>query len=213
YCSITGKIEKDPILKGLSDNGGVVQTIAVEKGSSAIGAGKVIEGITTDARGYARSTTAPTIGAYEYLYGKPTYEKWMLSQQLPQETSEPTLILHNDNITNIEKFTFGLDVKESSSYSENPNFKLYIAEPLRTFSLLRTANVSTTQKAVFEYPISVDAKDIKVVVYKSVDLETWDVADNVTSVGLSADNKFMIYRVEETIPVENKIFFKIEVQE
>ncbi len=212
YCSITGKIEKDPILKELSDNGGAVQTIAVDAESSAIGVGKPIENIKTDARGILRSTT-PTIGAYEYLYGKPTYEKWMLSQQLPQETSEPTLILHNDNITNIEKFTFGLDVKKSSSYSENPNFKLYIAEPLRTFSLLRTANVSTTQKAVFEYPISVDAKDIKVVVYKSVDLETWDVADNVISVGLSADNKFMIYRVEETIPVENKIFFKIEVQE
>ena len=55
----------DPKLQSLTDNGGFVPTIAVVAGSSAIGAGIVIDDITTDARGYIRSTT-PTIGAYEY---------------------------------------------------------------------------------------------------------------------------------------------------
>lgn len=60
-------ITSDPKLAQLSaNNGGFVPTIAVESGSSAIGKGKVITGVTTDARGYIRSTTAPTIGAYEY---------------------------------------------------------------------------------------------------------------------------------------------------
>lgn len=60
-------ITEDPLLQPLSaDNGGFVPTCAVSDGSSAIGAGIVIDDITTDARGYIRSTTAPTIGAYEF---------------------------------------------------------------------------------------------------------------------------------------------------
>ena len=64
---INGIISEDPLLQSLANNGGFVQTCAVRAGSSAIGAGKVIDGITTDARGITRSTTAPTIGAYEYV--------------------------------------------------------------------------------------------------------------------------------------------------
>lgn len=63
----TNTLTADPLLQSLSDNGGFVQTCAVANGSPAIGAGKVIEGVTTDARGVIRSTTAPTIGAYEYI--------------------------------------------------------------------------------------------------------------------------------------------------
>jgi len=47
--------------------GGNVKTISVEAGSVAIESAKVIEGITTDARGYLRSSTTPTIGAYEHI--------------------------------------------------------------------------------------------------------------------------------------------------
>ena len=61
----TNIITADPLLQPLADNGGYVETCAVAEGSSAIGAGKVVEGVTTDARGVARSST-PTIGAYEY---------------------------------------------------------------------------------------------------------------------------------------------------
>jgi hypothetical protein len=62
---ISNIITLDPLLQPLADNGGYVETCAVIEGSSAIGAGKVVEGVTTDARGVARSST-PTIGAYEY---------------------------------------------------------------------------------------------------------------------------------------------------
>jgi hypothetical protein len=61
----TNIITADPLLQSLADNGGNVETCAVIEGSSAIGAGKVMPGVTTDARGITRSTT-PTIGAYEY---------------------------------------------------------------------------------------------------------------------------------------------------
>lgn len=54
------------MLLTLGDYGGSVQTCPVDAGSSAIGAGKVVEGVETDARGVIRSTTAPTIGAYEF---------------------------------------------------------------------------------------------------------------------------------------------------
>ena len=66
YCTFTTEpITSDPKLMPLGNYGGNVQTCPVGAGSSAIGAGKVVDGITTDARGFARSST-PTIGACEY---------------------------------------------------------------------------------------------------------------------------------------------------
>jgi len=66
YGTYTNIITADPKLMPLGNYGGSVQTCPVGAGSSAIEAGKVVEGVTTDARGVLRSTTAPTIGAYEY---------------------------------------------------------------------------------------------------------------------------------------------------
>lgn len=65
---VTEPITADPLLQALADNGGNVQTIAITEESSAIGAGKVVEEVTTDARGFTRSSTSPTIGAYEFAY-------------------------------------------------------------------------------------------------------------------------------------------------
>lgn len=68
FSSGTNIITEDPKLGELGNYGGAVQTIPVLVGSSAIGAGVITEDTpTTDARGFARSTSAPTIGAYEYL--------------------------------------------------------------------------------------------------------------------------------------------------
>ena len=67
YGTYTNIITADPKLLPLGNYGGSVKTCPVGAGSSAIGAGKVVDGITTDARGIVRSTTAPTIGAYEYV--------------------------------------------------------------------------------------------------------------------------------------------------
>lgn len=82
YCVIQNSSESnpdyhiitaDPLLQPLPDNyNDFVPTCAVVAGSSAIGAGIVIDDITTDARGYIRSTTAPTIGAYEYNGTQPS---------------------------------------------------------------------------------------------------------------------------------------------
>ncbi|MBP3358693.1 MAG: hypothetical protein J6K91_07265, partial [Opitutales bacterium] len=68
YGTYTNIITADPKLMPLGNYGGSVLTCLVGAGSSAIGAGKVVDGLTTDARGVLRSTTAPTIGAYEYEY-------------------------------------------------------------------------------------------------------------------------------------------------
>jgi len=66
----------DPLLAALANNGGPTKTLGLLSGSAAIGAGNPT--ITNaspindlDQRGVARSSTAPSIGAYEY-YSAPT---------------------------------------------------------------------------------------------------------------------------------------------
>ncbi|MDQ5886000.1 MAG: trimeric autotransporter adhesin [Patescibacteria group bacterium] len=54
-------------LGALQDNGGVVQTRALLAGSPAIGAGAAVLGISTDARGIARSASQWDVGAYQTL--------------------------------------------------------------------------------------------------------------------------------------------------
>ena len=66
YGTYTNIITEDPKLMPLGNYGGNVQTCPVGAGSSAIGAGKVVEGVTTDARGFTRFSSSPTIGACEY---------------------------------------------------------------------------------------------------------------------------------------------------
>ena len=65
YGTYTNIITADPELMPLGNYGGSVQTCPVGAGSSAIGAGKVVEGVTTDARGFIRSVPY-TIGACQY---------------------------------------------------------------------------------------------------------------------------------------------------
>ena len=67
YGTYTNIITEDPKLMPLGNYGGSVQTCLVEAGSSAISAGKVVDGLITDARGFKRSST-PTIGACEYTF-------------------------------------------------------------------------------------------------------------------------------------------------
>ncbi len=71
FNSSTNIITEDPLLGELGYYGGKVQTMPVLAGSPAIGAGIVDENTPkTDARGLLRSTTAPTIGAYEWVAPK-----------------------------------------------------------------------------------------------------------------------------------------------
>ena len=102
YGTYTNIIETDPMLMPLGNYGGSVFTCSVAEGSSAIGAGKVVEGVTTDARGYTRSTTAPTIGAYEYG----------ASSSEPSESSDIIVSALSDvQIWEGQSYTYTLDVK------------------------------------------------------------------------------------------------------
>ena len=95
-CIIQGGSGGDPKLGELGDYGGYVQTIPVLEGSSAIGAGKVVEGVETDARGVVRSTTAPTIGAYEVvnpvIVGQPQNKNFWLGKNTSITISATTVL-------------------------------------------------------------------------------------------------------------------------
>ncbi len=67
----SGNISGDPLLSTLANNGGPTFTMALGAGSPAIGTGNAaISNVSPinafDQRGYARSTSAPSIGAYEF---------------------------------------------------------------------------------------------------------------------------------------------------
>ena len=51
----------------LQNNGGVVPTRALLPGSPAAAAGGQVLGVTTDARGIARPSTCPSVGAYQFV--------------------------------------------------------------------------------------------------------------------------------------------------
>jgi hypothetical protein len=56
----------------LQNNGGNVPTRALLAGSPAISAGGSVLGVTTDARGIARPSSSPSIGAYQYVLADTT---------------------------------------------------------------------------------------------------------------------------------------------
>ena len=60
----TDLINTNPLLGPLANNGGPTQTMALLPGSSAIGAGVAVAGVTTDQRGIPRGN-APDIGAFQ----------------------------------------------------------------------------------------------------------------------------------------------------
>jgi CSLREA domain-containing protein len=61
----TSANKKNPLLKPLAFNGGPTQTMAEPTNGPADNQGIPVLGLTTDQRGVTRSTTHPTIGAYE----------------------------------------------------------------------------------------------------------------------------------------------------
>jgi len=83
---------------GLADNGGPTQTLKIESGSVAIGAGAWDATLTTDQRGEARHSS-PTIGSYEADYS----QTWAGTSSSAWETASnwsPAVVPTNvDNIT------------------------------------------------------------------------------------------------------------------
>jgi hypothetical protein len=56
----------------LQNNGGNIPTRALLAGSPAIASGGAVLGVSTDARGIARPSTNPSVGAYQYVAGAST---------------------------------------------------------------------------------------------------------------------------------------------
>ena len=175
----------------LGNYGGSVQTCPVGSGSSAIGTGKVVEGVSTDARGFTRSETAPTIGACEY---KSEFDNWAENAGLSGYNAKPTATPHNDGITNLEKFVFGLDGSRATSYGANPNFKHSVEGGV----------------ASFQFPVRKDSSDISVKLMMSNDMSNWEEADAV-SIGESGE--FNLFNYSAPLPLNGKLFFKLKVLE
>ena len=125
------------------------------------------------------------------------FQEWSMSNGLGIDAS-PSATPHNDGITNLEKFTFGLDASKATSYGANVNFK----------------HTSDATGATLQFPVSVDAEGVvNVKALKSVDLINWEET-TVTATGeTSSDGKFKIYKATAPIGEEGKVFLKLKVEE
>ncbi len=86
--NIVGVADAD--LRPLANNGGANQTIALEAGSPAIGAGIAVAGVTTDERGDPLDTPTPDIGAYQLQRGSLAFSS-LTSPTITYGTSSVTL--------------------------------------------------------------------------------------------------------------------------
>ena len=87
---------KNPLLAGLTTNGGPTQTHALQKGSPAIDAGDKAACTATDQRGYARpdiASTACDVGAFEFYEPAHWYVNAVLAKTSVAYISWGTLAL------------------------------------------------------------------------------------------------------------------------
>ena len=191
-----GNNDKDPILLPMNKQTGFLPIIPVSKNSPAISAGIIDDSIpTTDIRGVKRNSPC-TIGSYEFLYGI-AYETWIKENNVDPLQADPTNKI-NGGLTNLEKFTFGLDASKATSYDANAFFK----------------HTSDATGASLQFPVSVDAEGVvNVKALKSVDLINWVEATATATGETSADGKFKIYKVTAPVGEEGKVFLKLQVEE
>ena len=125
------------------------------------------------------------------------FQEWSMSNGLGVDAS-PSATPHNDGITNLEKFTFGLDASKATSYGANASFK----------------HTSDTTGATLQFPVSVDAEGVvNVKALKSVDLINWTEIIATATGETSSDGKFKIYKATAPIGEEGKVFLKLKVEE
>ena len=126
------------------------------------------------------------------------YGEWASKSGLTGSNADKTATPHNDGITNLEKFTFGLDASKATSYGANASFK----------------HTSDATGATLQFPVSVDAEGVvNVKALKAVDLINWEET-TVTDTGeTSSDGKFKIYKATAPIGEEGKVFLKLKVEE
>ena len=126
------------------------------------------------------------------------FGKWAYDNKLEGDNAKPTAIPHNDGITNLEKFTFGLDASKATSYGANASFK----------------HTSDATGASLQFPVSVDAEGVvNVKALKSVDLINWTEIIATATGETSSDGKFKIYKATAPIGEEGKVFLKLKVEE
>ena len=125
------------------------------------------------------------------------FQEWSMANGLGVDAS-PSATPHNDGITNLEKFTFGLDASKATSYGANANFK----------------HTSDATGASLQFPVSVDAEGVvNVKALKSVDLINWTEIIATATGETSSDGKFKIYKATAPIGEEGKVFLKLKVEE
>ena len=127
------------------------------------------------------------------------FAKWADDNKLTGDNAKPTATPHNDGITNLEKFTFGLDASRATSYDANVNFK---------------HSTDASGNATLQFSVNVDAEGVvNVKALKSIDLINW-VETTATATGeTSADGKFKIYKATAPVGEDGKVFLKLQVEE
>ncbi len=126
------------------------------------------------------------------------FQKWSIENGLGVDAL-PTATPHNDGITNLEKFAFGLDASKATSYDANSNIKY---------------STDASGNATLQFPVSVDAEGVvNVKALKSVDLINWTETTATATGETSADGKFKIYKATAPVGEEGKVFLKLQVEE
>jgi V8-like Glu-specific endopeptidase len=109
-------------LGGLGNYGGPTQTMALLAGSPAVGAGAIVNGITSDQRGVSRPVVAPDIGAYQTQQVPVPTQLVVTSNPLTLTAGIPggpiTVLLEDQYGNNIQAGSGGLTVNLSSSSSK-----------------------------------------------------------------------------------------------
>ncbi len=154
-------------------------------------------------------STHPEYGKVWYLHTSkmpaPTpFAQWAEDNNLLDDDAKFEAIAHNDGITNLEKFVFGLPANRATSYAENANFKQTNDDTTATFQFPLNKNVSLATKA----KSATSGATVKVLV--SEDLVNWSET-TATQSGESGD--FNLYKVEMPIPEGGKLFFKVEASQ
>ena len=104
---------------------------------------------------------------------------------------------YNDNITNLEKYVFGLSGQKPTSFNENGNFKTYVGDD----GVVRV-----------RYPMRRYMSDASVKVSYSTDLKTWKT-DQISTTLISEDEEISIYESELGGNQPKNIWFKVEAKE
>ncbi|MBR4596870.1 MAG: hypothetical protein IKO42_00520, partial [Opitutales bacterium] len=119
------------------------------------------------------------------------YEKWAKDSGLSGADALASAIPHNDGITNLEKYAFGLNPNKSASYADNALFVRGISDGV----------------AQIQYPVLASATDVSIKLLKSSDMANWV---EVSAAPSGESGGFNLFRAE--IEISNALFIKLKVE-